>query len=486
MHAAIRPQGQGLWSHLRQTQLDEALAPLRALLAAGDFTTPYRFLEAILTGPMRGRQALLARLGPEAGDAIDELLNAAIAFEKEDNPSLQHFIDWFDRGEGEIKRDLGESSNAVRVMTVHGAKGLQAPIVILADASFNPDKQQRGQSVDWDCGDDLMLPILMPRKAERFGTVEKSVDDWKQRETQEHWRLLYVAMTRAEEVLAIGGALPPRAKGVAPEGSWHSQVARALGTLGAAAEPDPIWGAQHVWLGRHRDKPAQGKAEDRKAPAEILIPQWLHAPAPQESRPPRPLAPSAAIEDELAYAPPSAQQREAAARGIALHALFELLPAVAPEQRRAAAGRWLQRQAGMGDADGRDAIISQALGLIEDPRFATLFGEGSLAEAPIAATVEGLVITGTIDRMVIEDDRVLVVDFKTGLRVPDDAATLPRSHVRQMAAYAAALAVIFPGRRIEAGILYTAAPQLFMIDPAVLAANKPGLDRSKDNLSAPY
>ena len=486
MQAAIRPVGQGLWSYLRETQPDAALAPLRALLAAGDFTTPYRFLEAILSGPMRGRQALLARLGPEAGDAIDELLNAAIAFEQEDNPALQHFIDWFDRGEGEIKRDLGESGNAVRVMTVHGAKGLQAPIVILADATFNPDKQQRGQSVDWDCGDDLTLPILMPRKVERFGSIEDSVDGWKERETQEHWRLLYVAMTRAEEVLAIGGFLPPRAKGVAPEGSWHSCAARALGTLGAAAEPSAVWGTQHAWLGRRKDKAAKARADEQRPAAEIAMPGWLHMPAPQESRPPRPLAPSAAIEDELAYAPPSAQQREAAARGIALHALFERLPAVAPGQRRAAADRWLQRQAGMGDAEGRGAIIDQALRLIEDPRFAALFGEGSLAEAPIAGTVEGLVITGTIDRMLIERNRVLVVDFKTGLRVPGDAASLPRSHVRQMAAYAAALAVIFPGRGIEAGILYTAAPRLFMIDPAAIAANKPGLDANKDNLSAPY
>jgi ATP-dependent helicase/nuclease subunit A len=486
MHGAIRPEGQGLWPHLRATQADDALAPLRALLAGADFTTPYRFLENILTGPMRGRRALLARLGPEAGDAIDELLNAAIAFEKEDNPSLQHFIDWFDRGEGEIKRDMGESGNAVRVMTVHGAKGLQAPIVILADATFNPDKQPRGLSVEWDCGAEAALPMLMPRKGEGFGPIEQSVNDWKVRETQEHWRLLYVAMTRAEELLAVGGFLPPRAKGVAPEGSWHSQVRRAMDALGGDSEPSPIWGGQWIWEGRRRDKPAKPKASERKATGVVDLPDWLHAPAPQESRPPRPLAPSAPIEDELPYAPPTAQQREAAARGVALHALFERLPAVPPAQRREAADRWLSRQAGFTDADARAAIIGHALGLIEDPRFESLFGETSLAEAPIAATVEGQVITGTIDRMVIEANRILVVDFKTGLRVPDSPEALPRSHVRQMAAYAAALAVIFPDRRIEAGLLYTSGPRLFMIDPEVITAMKPGLDASKDNLSAPY
>ncbi|HTH28322.1 MAG TPA: double-strand break repair helicase AddA, partial [Sphingobium sp.] len=486
MHAALRPAGQGLWPHLRALQPEEALAPLRALLAGADFTTPYRFLENILSGPMGGRRALLSRLGPEAADAIDELLNAAIAFEKEDNPSLQHFIDWFDRGEGEIKREMGESADAVRVMTVHGAKGLQAPIVILADATFDPAKQPRALSVDWDCEDDLTLPILMPRKGEGFGPVEVAVEDWATRERQEHWRLLYVAMTRAEELLAVGGFLAPKRKGVPPEESWHSRVGRAMESLGAIPDHSPIWNSETVWQGRRADKPAKAKPAASKATADIAIPAWLHAPAPQESRPPRPLAPSAAIQDELPYAPPAPAQREAARRGIALHALFERLPAVSPDRRRAVADSWLLRQAGFAEPDARGAIIDQALGLIEDPRFAVLFGEGALAEAPIAATVEGLVITGTIDRMVIEPDRVLVVDFKTGLRLPDDADALPASHVRQMAAYAAALAVIFPDRRIEAGLLYTAAPRLFMIDPERLAAMKPGLDVEKDNLSARY
>jgi len=484
MAAAIGRGRTGLWAHLRATQSEEALAQLRALLNAADFVTPYGFLERILSGPMRGRHALLARMGAEAGDAIDELLNAAMAFEKDEHPSLQHFIDWFDRGEGEIKRDLGEGGDAVRVMTVHGSKGLQAPIVLLADATFKPEQQQRDLAVDWAWEEDApTLPVVMPRKAELFGSVEESVAAWKAREMQEHWRLLYVAMTRAEEVLAVAGALSPRAKGVAPETSWHRQIERSLDRLGAVAEPCERWGERRLWTGSRVDKPAVAKARGADiAPSPIAVPEWLHEQAPVEARPPRPLAPSAAVEDMLPYAPPSEGMRQAAARGTALHALFERLPAVLPLARRGVADRWLERQGGFADAAERAGMIDQALAVIEDPALAALFGEAALAEAPVAATVNGIVIAGTIDRLLVEKDRVLLVDFKTGMRVPADAASVSPGHVRQMAAYAAAVAVIFPGRRVEAGLLYTAMPRLIILDPALLAAHKPGLEPAKDNL----
>ncbi|MCE7797045.1 double-strand break repair helicase AddA [Sphingobium sufflavum] len=484
MQGAIRPEKVGLWEHLRAHQSEEALAPLRALLAAADFVTPYAFLERILSGPMRGRHALLARMGREAGDAIDELLNAAMAFEKDENPSLQHFIDWFDRGEGEIKRDLGEGGDAVRVLTVHGAKGLQAPIVILADATFKPEQQQRDLAVNWreeEFGPEL--PIIMPRKAERFGTVGESVEAWTVREMQEHWRLLYVAMTRAEEILAVGGALSPRAKGVAPESSWHARIERSLEGLGAQPEPCRHWGERRLWTGRRADKPALAAETILHAPVEpVELPDWLHRAAPAEARPPRPLAPSAQVEDVLPYAPPTQGQLQAVKRGTALHALFERLPAVLPLQRRAVADRWLERQGGFPDPAERAMMIDQVSAVIDDPAFADLFGGRALAEAPVAATVNGVVIAGTIDRLLVEKDRVLLVDFKTGMRVPADANAVPPGHVRQMAAYAAALEVIFPGRRIEAALLYTTGPRFILLDPLLLATLKPGLEEAKDIL----
>jgi ATP-dependent helicase/nuclease subunit A len=166
--------------------------------------------------------------------------------------------------------------------------------------------------------------------------------------------------------------------------------------------------------------------------------------------------------------------RAAARRGTLLHALFERLPAVSPDARPAAATRWLLRSAGIEDEAAARALAEDACRVIADPRFAEIFGADALAEAPIAAVVEGEVIAGTVDRLLVTPGRILVIDFKTGRRAPADLAAAPLHHVRQMAAYAAALRVIFPGREIGAALLYTAGPTLIELPQAVLEAHKPG------------
>ena len=155
--------------------------------------------------------------------------------------------------------------------------------------------------------------------------------------------------------------------------------------------------------------------------------------------------------------------RAAALRGIWIHQLLERLPAIEPDARPAAADRWLERSAGVSDAEARETIVAQVCGIISDQRFLALFGPNSLGEAPLAATLpDGRVIAGTVDRLLVEDDRVSVIDFKTG-RVPSTDADLPVSHRRQMEAYVGALGVIFPGRVICAALLYTAGPKLIEV-----------------------
>ncbi|HWU96128.1 MAG TPA: UvrD-helicase domain-containing protein, partial [Sphingomonas sp.] len=166
MDASVRTGG-GLWRHLRNSQPEARLAPLYALLARADIATPYRFLEELLSGPLDGRRKLLRRLGEEARDPIEELLNATLNFEKLTTPSLQRFLDWFDRGDVEIVRDAAQPQAAVRVMTAHGAKGLQAPLVILADATVDPTRSPR-DFLGWEpSGSVSKLPIFRPRAAER-------------------------------------------------------------------------------------------------------------------------------------------------------------------------------------------------------------------------------------------------------------------------------------------------------------------------------
>ena len=446
------PRGTSLWRHLSATCRD-ALEPLDAMLGRADYTTPYQFLEEILSGPLDGRRRLLARLGEEARDPIEELLNAALDFETGTTPSLQRFLDWFERDEVEIVRDAAAPLDAVRVMTAHGAKGLQAPLVILADATADPDNSPRSTLMFKPDGLDEAVPVIRPRAAERAGAVDAALAEQEEREKREHWRLFYVAATRAEERLVIAGSLGPRAKGVAPQNSWYAATERTLAALGCEATE-----GVRVYAGR-QPQPAMAlkQAGPNADVRQVDLPDWARRAAPQESRPPRPLAPSSLGDDAVADPPPTPAMRAAAERGRLMHALFERLPALPPEQRRGAALAWLAAQ----QAVDAPTVAEPVLRILSDPAMAALFGPDALAEAPISATLpDGRVIAGTVDRLLVTDDAVIVLDYKTGRHVPAAPAEVPRYHLRQMAAYRAALSVIFPGREVEAALLYTAGPRL--------------------------
>ncbi|MBX9814155.1 MAG: UvrD-helicase domain-containing protein, partial [Sphingomonas sp.] len=260
--AAAAPRATGLWRHLRATQDDERLAPLYDILARADLATPYQLLEHLLSGPLDGRRKLLRRLGEEARDPIDELLAAALDFETLATPTLQAFLDWFDRGEVEIKREAEGGGGAVRVMTAHGAKGLQAPMVILADACADPASAPRAL-LGWSPEGGAPLPMLRPRAAEKSGPLVDLVETAARRDLEEHWRLFYVAATRAEEHLVIAGSLGPRAQGVPPALSWYSAADKAFAALGVGGE------GERVFLGHAPQPPRPAK---RRPPAPEAAP----------------------------------------------------------------------------------------------------------------------------------------------------------------------------------------------------------------------
>ena len=484
--AAAVPRTGTLWRQLRQRpDAADAVTALTAMLNAADFTTPYRFFETLLSGALDGRRRLIGRLGEEARDPIDELLAAALAFERQATPSLQRFLDWFDRGDVDIVRDPSQPVDAVRVMTAHGAKGLQAPLVILADAAGDPAANRRNR-IEWSVPDlPAPLPMFRPRKDELAGSLAEDLARAEQQDREEHWRLLYVAMTRAEERLVVAGALGPRSKGEAPVASWHKAVEEGMAALGAEWLSDPVWGGRMEWRGALpvavRSPGAAAIAPAPPAPpARPPRPEWIDRPAPREARPPRPLAPSALGVDDAADPPPGPALRAAAERGRLLHALFERLPGLPPERRAAAADHWLTTAGGLSDPAVRARLADEACRLIADPRFAELFSADALAEAPIAAVVGGRVVSGTVDRLRVTADRVLIVDFKTNRRAPAGLADVPDAHLRQMGAYAAALATIFPGRTVDAALLYTAGPVLIPLDAAVLDAAKPSFAGDDD------
>ena len=471
---AWRPGGVKLWEHLRQSseaKVRETLDQLRGLLARADYEPPQALLHWLLVGPWSGRHKLVARLGREANDPIDELLNAALAYASAHTPSLQGFIQWFDVGEGELKREAGASFGQVRVMTVHGAKGLQSPIVILADAAGNPDDSPtRGLSLKEEPvggGEGRKVPLPGLTKDEKVGRIAEAEERAAAAEREEHWRLLYVAMTRAEEALFIGGSLNKREKDRPAEDSWFARL-KPLFT--GEAIKDEIWGER--WeLGSRAPEVAE-KAEEKQSTT--VLPAWATAPIGPEPRPPRPLSPSSAGEDLSPDPPtPPGVANEAARRGTLIHKLLERLPELPPAERREVALRWLERQAGDLDEPVRAEMADAALAVFDTPEWAEIFGPGALAEVPLAATVAGQVIAGTADRLLVTPERVLVVDFKTAARPPAAIGEVPLSTLRQMAAYAAALEAIFPGRAVEAALLYTHTPRLIALPRDLVDKHKP-------------
>ncbi|MGB7372803.1 double-strand break repair helicase AddA [Pontixanthobacter sp.] len=463
-----------LWDHIRESDHPRAAETsdrLRELLRLADFEPPQALLHWVLAGPWQGRKKLVARLGREANDPIDELLNAALNFTSAHTASLQGFIHWFDAGEGELKRESGASEGLVRVMTVHGSKGLQSPIVILADATGNPDSASvRGLTLQDSIigGDAREIPLPSIKGAEKTAPILMAEEAAKAEERQEHWRLLYVAMTRAEEALFIGGALGKQEDEPAHD-SWYARLAPLFD---GGMIDDPIFGSRQVSGQRPPAillEPAQ--AADHQARA---LPNWALTPIGPEPRPPRPLAPSSAGEDQAADPPfPADTAENAARRGVLIHSLLERLPDIAPAQRRPRAKAWLaQQEPGWTDAQ-REEAISAAITVLEDPAFIEIFGPNSLAEIPLAATIGGQVVAGIADRLLVTQDTVTVVDYKTARKPPAQLAQIPATTIRQMAAYAAALGAIYPGRAINAAVLYTQSPVLIALPAELLAAHAP-------------
>jgi ATP-dependent helicase/nuclease subunit A len=346
----------------------------------------------------------------------------------------------------------------VQIVTLHKSKGLEYPLVFLPFVGIGgkpPDPGRHCAVHDADAGRRLHWKFETLPEA---GWQDASAA-WKREQQAEDARLLYVGLTRAAERLIITGVRPSRGEVVG--NSWHSRTATALVALGGLAQIGP-WGEGLSWHGTTAPRAARQRAGRRPLDS-VTLPDWARAQAPQEERPPRPLSPSSIGPDCDAMPPPSPALRAAAERGTLLHGLFERLPAVAPAERRAAALAWLARS-GVVDANRAGEIMDAALAVIDDPRFADLFAPDALAEAPIAATLsDGRVIAGTVDRLCIGADLVRVIDFKTGRLVPSSADALPPGHVAQMQAYADALGVIFPGRRVEASLLYTQGPTLIAL-----------------------
>jgi ATP-dependent helicase/nuclease subunit A len=344
-------------------------------------------------------------------------------------------------------------------------------VVILADITSDPTKKP-DQSVELLMDEGHRTPLLPIRKAEQSGRLLDIIDMQKTRELQEHKRLLYVAITRAEERLIMAGSLGISRKGEPPVESWYALLQRGMAALGCDWEDDPRWGRVMRHVGRQGSSlaPPEGNITGAALTEPLVAaPHWLFAPAPAEQRPPRPLVPSRLDDDDYGDAPANSAMRKAAARGKLIHALLERMTDKVSLQK---AEQYLAAQMPDNDID-QASLIAEVRAILESPQWAPFFGPSARAEVPLVAVVGETVINGRIDRLLVEPGLVRAIDFKTGRQVPQDERGVPVPHLRQMAHYRAALQTIFPASRIEVSLLFTHAPHFITLSDAILAPYYP-------------
>ena len=452
-------------------------------LARADFNAPFALFADLLSAG-GGRKRIHARLGPEADEAIDEFLNLALAYAQTDTPSLQGFLHWIRSAAAIVKRELGNAeAGQVRIMTVHGAKGLQAPIVFLAD---KPNFDNRMSGLFWIEGAGTPLPLWSPRMPADVPLTAQARRDVQRKRREEANRLLYVALTRAEDRLYVCGRLGLRQ---APEKGWHEQVEEAFGRIeGAIQAPLADWPAPpgidsgEGWIGDHwHYREPQTAAPERMpmhaglAAAQTSLPPWARQPVAAEPDPPRPLIPSRPSGPEPAVISPiAADQGFRFKRGLLVHRLLELLPAVDPGGRAAAAERYLRRPLHGLDPAEADEIRDEVLRILSNPDLEDLFGPGSMAEVPVVASLRGPdgkveVVTGQIDRLLVRDRDCVILDYKSNRPAPMQASQVASAYLRQLASYRAAITAVFPGKSISCKILWTAGPSLMEIPLSLLS-----------------
>lgn len=444
-----------------------AHARLTRIAASASARDPFAFYADLLAAG-GGRRAFRARLGHEADDPLDAFLDLAQDYVRTHPPTLAGFLIWMRAAPAEIKRDLDVSAGEVRVMTVHGAKGLEADMVVLTDTCGGASSGRGSALLELPrtgAGHGAApIPVWAGRQADDPPALAAARALAAQGAEAEHRRLLYVAMTRARDRLVVCGHDAGRKR---PDGAWYDLI--HAGLL-AAPDVEAVDVGQDQTLLRLRlgtpetvqthieaAMPAPGAATSEPKPV------WLCAPAAREETPGPPLSPSALVAEDgersgVLHSGPAAET--ARARGVLLHRLLKTLPDVAPERRADAAAR-MAASAGALPDDTRDACVTAALAIVADPAFAAVFAPSSRGEVPIVGRLRGgRPVSGRIDRLAVTDAEILVVDYKTDRRPPAAGAPAPAGYAAQLGAYAELLSEIWPDRPVRAAILWTEAPRL--------------------------
>ena len=446
-----------LWQALRNdpTKFAHELEVFEDLRSVADFIRPYELIERILI-LHNGRSLLIGRLGKEAEEGIDTLLTQAMDYESSEIPSLTGFLAWISDENIEVKRQFDSSVNQIRVMTVHGAKGLEAPIVILPETHDFKN----------EISDDILFTDDLAFK--KFSSTERSnkttevYNRQKQKNSAERDRLLYVALTRSEVWLIVAAA-----GNVSDDGkSWYKKVEKGLINLDAKSE---TFSHGHGLRYQHGEW-LVGKCSEKhlKKDAKIKLPQIfkenLGAPVKIEKF----INPSNLMGSKSIQRIDKVTEGDGAKLfGTIVHLLLEKLPKSNSNDWQNIVPNLLKWAKINVSEETQIRAYKQAENILKNPSFEFIFAPDVLAEVQFSTIVEsvGVVpIVGVIDRLVLSQDSALIIDFKTNQEVPSSIDEVPLGVLKQMGAYAASMQKVFPKKNIELGIIWTHSAELMKID----------------------
>ncbi len=438
--------GATLWKSLSKNEkYAQVCIDLYELQRKLDFIRPYELFNYVLVN-MEGRRKFMQRMGIEAEDAIDEFMNITLEYEQTQTPDLQGFISWFENDETAIKREGDEAQNdAVRLMTVHHSKGLQARVVFLPDSVQLP-KNSCEQKLQFDDAGLPYYPLCKNDYDRRLVEINKTSGIVN---LEEYRRLLYVALTRAEEQLIVCGyANSDKIK----DDSWLKICERTIGEIiGKDAEGKLVLESPAL-------KVVKPKTKYFITPLDKKPEKWLETDAKVESPMAKPYTPSKLKsekdEEEPDSVSPLKEGTDYYRRGTLIHKIIQFLPPQS-ENKEQIIDDYLNKNVTDFSSEQKQKIKSEILELLKKEEYSEFFGPDSRAEVPVFGKVGEQIISGQIDRLIVQDDKVTIIDFKTNKKVAKSADKIPPMYKDQLKAYEELMHEIYPRRKIESYILWT-------------------------------
>lgn len=459
-----------LWQALQETKnLNAVCDYLKNLLSKVDTISSFALLSHIFTAPCPGNKAggktaLIHRLGMDAIDPLEQVLSAARQHDAQHPLSLQLFARAIAQDDSELKREQSEANGEVRIMTTHGAKGLEAPIIIMPDLMRDPHLQGKKAALLWD---EDGFALAATQSAKNVAAFQHAKDVLEEAQAEEHRRLLYVALTRAADALILCSAQKNTAQNKDPANPpWYMHTLGAMNQLAAEASETndgQVWTFGDAATLSRSTKPSSKPVASAHQP-----PAWLTQAIPPHAVKQAVYNPSLlAAGNEKQLSPSASGNASSFMRGRLLHRLLQLLPNIPDGQREEAASRFLIRN-NSGEKDAVLHDVREVMNALRNPVFAHVFSKEAQAEVPIIGTINGKHFSGQIDRLLVTEKEVLVVDFKTNRPPPTNTAAVDGGYVAQMACYKTLLAQIYPNRIIRAALLWTHSLTLMELDDAAL------------------